>query len=1308
MHDFFSHQSSAIFKTLIEMSRDPYYVVSPEHDFALVYANSAAIEHWGYPKEQLLQMRICDWDPEWTLEELRVLWQHFDRKRQTTIQTKHRIASGKMVPVEVTLNHFVIENDEFIGGYFYDISAREQSIRRLAESEHRFRMLADTSPNGVFQADAEGNNIYSNPSWETIAGRSAAETFGKGWLAAFHPDDQTRLLTSWNQAVSAGMCWETEARVVRPSGEIRRCILRAAPEHDEQNKIISFVGTVVDITELHQALMDARDNETRYRAMLDASVDGVILANATTLQLTSANQQAIQMLGYPAKMIPRLKMLDLHPQWVHAEIQQLTPNKFLKEIPVKRQDGSIFFADISSAVIILQEKPCLVRFFHDVTEQKLIQEDLLRHKEQLVKAEAIAHIGNWKLDLQTERLHWSDEMYRILELPANTVPTHATFIAITHPDDRAMVSSAYQRLKQTNQPYAIDHRLLLSDGRIRYVKQLGEVERNAEQQPFCCFGTVQDVTAERQAEALLKARENELRTLLETTRSVPWQFNLETQRFSYMGSQIERLLGYPMKSWQTMDDWIQRIHPDDRDWAPLYCQTETAIGRDHEFEYRALRIDGEIVWIRDAVALLKDADGQPTDMIGYFLDVTQQKEFEAALRASEAQYRAVIETSGDGFWLIDARGFLLETNAAYSRISGYSLDELVGMHISQIEAEESAQETAAHIEKIIREGSDLFETRHRTKSGKTLHIEVSVSYSALGGGRFFSFLRDISERKRTEAELHLVAQVFKNTSEGIVITNPKGTIVDVNDAYCRIMGYEREEMIGANPKKVSSGRHDRTFFEQMWCSLEEEGFWVGEVWDRRKNGEIFPKWLTINAVYSPTGELTHYVGTFSDISTLKQVEEQLQHLAYHDALTELPNRILFQDRLTQELAIGRRYQQRIAVLFMDLDRFKLVNDTMGHSAGDELLIQVAQRLRKMLRENDTVARLGGDEFTLIARDVTSIEAVASLANRIIRILSRPFTIMGKEVRVGSTIGISIFPDDGLDFETLTKHADAAMYEAKNAGRGQYRFYASIMDERAHRRLSMESELYHALEKQQFVVYLQPQMTTDGLRLIGAEALVRWQHPEYGLVAPNEFISLAEETGLILPIGQWVIETVCAQISDWLERKFIVPSIAINISARQFHQEDLICQITSTVEESGVSKRALEFEITETVAMTEADRAEIQLKSLYDSGYSVAIDDFGTGYSSLNYLKRFPVSKLKIDRTFIKDTPDDANDTAIVHAMIQIAHTLDIKVVAEGVETERQRHFLAEHGCDFIQGYLIGYPMPMTEFERCLEKNTCLL
>jgi len=799
------------------------------------------------------------------------------------------------------------------------------------------------------------------------------------------------------------------------------------------------------------------------------------------------------------------------------------------------------------------------------------------------------------------------------------------------------------------------------------------------------------------AELQNRQYQQEMRILLQSTHAVPWRLDLASQKFTYMGPQVQSLLGYPSQSWYELNDWAERIHPEDREWAVKHCIDMTARGLDHDFEYRVISAEGETIWLRDVVTVIKDESDHVVALAGLFIDISGQKHAEEQLRTSEEQYRSVIETSGDGFWLTDKEGFLLETNDAYADLSGYSKKELVGIHISELEAQEKPEETAQHIQKIIETGSDLFETRHQKKSGEVWDAEVSTSFSDVDGGRFFAFVRDITERKRTQQELRLIAEVFKNTSEGIVITDPTGIIVDVNPAYCEITGYRREEMIGARPNKIKSDRHDAEFYKRMWASLLEEGRWVGEIWDRRKNGEVFPKWLSINAVKDEEGTLTHYVGTFSDISVLKGIEKELEYMAYYDPLTGLPNRILFKDRLENEIHTSHRQGERFATLFLDLDRFKIINDSLGHTAGDELLVEVSHRIQGAVRETDTIARLGGDEFTLIIPQLRNTDAAAIVANNLIDRLSQPIKLRGDELRIGASIGIAIYPDDGENFTTLTRHADAAMYAAKENGRGQYNFYSAYMDKTAHEHLSLERDLHKALDEEQFFLMFQPQIHAQSGRTVQCEALIRWQHPELGLIPPDKFIPVAEDTGLIHAIGDWVIREVCRHISIWRTELDVIPRVAVNLSARQFRQERLVEQITGVVEEFQIGVDSIEFEITESVAMEHAESTMQRLSALSNHGFSLAIDDFGTGYSSLSYLKRFPVNKLKLDRSFVMDIPDDENDAAISAAVIHMAQSLGLDVVAEGVETAEQRDFLMGQGCRIMQGYLYSKPLHSKDF-----------
>ncbi|GAO36932.1 diguanylate cyclase [Sulfuricella sp. T08] len=559
-------------------------------------------------------------------------------------------------------------------------------------------------------------------------------------------------------------------------------------------------------------------------------------------------------------------------------------------------------------------------------------------------------------------------------------------------------------------------------------------------------------------------------------------------------------------------------------------------------------------------------------------------------------------------------------------------------------------------------------------------------------------VRNLLQRKRTEARLRLAAHVFEYGGEAILITDGDNCIVEVNPAFTRMTGYTPEEICGQNPKILSAGRATPEEYQAMWHAICEQGFWQGEMWDRRKNGEIYPKLLTISVVRNAQGDIDFHIGSFTDLSEQKATEEKIRHVAHHDALTGLPNRLHLQISLGQVIAAAKRENEEVAVMFIDLDRFKIINDTLGHNIGDGLLVEVAQRLRGHVRESDLLARLGGDEFVVALEGDDVVNAVAQVAEKILGSLSQPYQIDGHVLHSTTSIGISLYPHDGDSIESLMKNADTAMYHAKSMGRNNFQFFSPKMNQSSNERLLLENSLHRALECDEFTVHYQPQADLASGRLVGAEALIRWHHPERGMVSPLDFIPLAEENGMILPIGTWVLREVCRQIKVWRELGLTDLRFAVNLSPRQFHQENLVGKIIGILREFDVPASALELEITESSVMENPDAAVSLLNQLNQHGLSIAIDDFGTGYSSLGYLKRFPVSKLKIDRSFVMDIPGDPDDSAIAIAVIQLGRSLGLKVVAEGVETAEQRQFLSDQGCDMLQGYWYSKPLDAASFE----------
>lgn len=687
------------------------------------------------------------------------------------------------------------------------------------------------------------------------------------------------------------------------------------------------------------------------------------------------------------------------------------------------------------------------------------------------------------------------------------------------------------------------------------------------------------------------------------------------------------------------------------------------------------------------------------------------REQTTALAASERGFRAFFEMAAVGVAQVDGEaGRFIKVNDRFCELTGYRARELRSMPMrSLIHAEDlpSFDATMDGLYRSRRKEASL-EIRHVRKDGSVFWGSVSVSplWTANPHPEFsLLVLRDVSVRKSAEEKLLLANKVFENTIEGIVVTDPHGQIVQVNPGFSVITGYSAEEAVGGNPRILKSDRHPQHFYHDMWDRLTKEGHWSGEIWNRRKNGESYPEWLTISAVRNEAGQTTNYVSIFHDITELKRQQEALKYQAQHDALTGLPNRMLLDDRLRMALAQLARSDGRLALLFLDLDNFKTVNDGLGHGAGDTLLVELSRRLERLLRAGDTLARLGGDEFLILLPDIAGINDVGVIAARMLEALSQPFHLGDVEHYVTASIGVTIAPDDGAEAGKLVRNADMAMYRAKSMGRNNYQFFTQEMDRAAHRRISLESKLRRAVDAGEFELHYQPLVGMDSGKIFGAEALVRWRH-QGQLVPPGEFISLAEDCGLIVPLGDWVLRTAAHQARVWQAAGHGL-NMAVNISSRQFSGASLVETLRDVLGQTGLAPGSLYFEITESMLMGDMAKAESTMAALREAGCAFFLDDFGTGYSSLSYLKRLPIDGIKIDRSFIRDIADDQDSRAIVNAIVSMARTLNLRIVAEGVETEEQRRLLAETDGMILQGYLASRPVPAPEFEGLLHRQRLL-
>lgn len=717
-----------------------------------------------------------------------------------------------------------------------------------------------------------------------------------------------------------------------------------------------------------------------------------------------------------------------------------------------------------------------------------------------------------------------------------------------------------------------------------------------------------------------------------------------------------------------------------------------------------LKKGGRLLEISLAVSPIKDGGGNILGASAIARDITDQKRAEEALRQSEVQYRLLFDGNPVPMWVFANKTLkFLAVNEAAIRHYGFSKEQFLEMTIADIRPEEDVPALLRATSSRICGLQEPNVWRHRKKDGTVIDVEiVSHDLDFHGIEAELVAVRDITERKQAEEALRQAEEkyrvFFEDAIVGIFQTTPDGRPLSINRALAQLHGYDSPEELLAEVTNL----HEQLFVDpnklREWGQLlESKGAVRGaEVELRRKDGT--KKWalVSLRAVRDVHGQIVLHEGTVEDITDRKVAEERVRFLAYYDALTGLPNRTLLQDRLAKALAGARRRKEKLALLFLDLDRFKNINDSLGHSSGDLLLQDVAARLKERAREQDTVARVGGDKFLIVLTSIKDVPDAAVAAERILDSLAAPFVVNGQTLDVTCSLGISIFPEHGTDGEALIKNADAAMYSAKDGGRNTFRFFTQDLEARVAERLTLENSLRHAIDRNEFFLMYQPQMDIATGEITGLEALLRWRHAELGLVPPDKFIRIAENSGLIVPIGEWVLRTACSQARKWHDDGVLAGPVAVNVSAVQFRQENFRDLIRAVLHETGLSPQYLELELTESLLLSDADVMFSVFSELKSIGLKLAIDDFGTGYSSLSYLKRFPVSKLKIDRSFIRDVAVNSDDSAIATAIISMAKSLNLKVIAEGVEDEAQMAFLRAHDCDEMQGYYLSKPLAVDD------------
>ncbi|WP_457788108.1 bifunctional diguanylate cyclase/phosphodiesterase [Pseudomonas sp. PL-6] len=865
-----------------------------------------------------------------------------------------------------------------------------------------------------------------------------------------------------------------------------------------------------------------------------------------------------------------------------------------------------------------------------------------------------------------------------------------------HPDDHQRTLRQCLEHCSAGQDHVLEYRLQAADGRSVWVRDIITLLQRGERQVV--RGLMIDISETKQTEQALRLSEQKFASVFQqcpdilviARRADGVLLEVNAAFTEQTGVSVERAIG---KTATELDIWgVPGIGPN----LLLRLQNETL--RNLELPFR--RADGSLFTGLISAEAFQLADTPA--LVVVVRDISQLKATQEQLQISEEKFAKAFHASPDGLLITRLRdGLLVEANEGFSRITGYRLDEIAEQSTLSLGIWADPRDRQRLVDAIrLRGRVREMIAPVRTKDGQLRLCELSAQPLPIGGEDcLLTIARDITERQQMQEELQQAATVFESTAEGVMITDLEQRITAVNRAFTQITGYAEAEALGQRPSLLASGQHDSAFYAAMWHSLAANGHWQGEIWNRRKNGELYPEWLTISAVRNAEDRVTHFVGVFADISSLKHAQARLDHQAHHDPLTGLPNRLLFENRLRSALEGSRADDQLGAVLFLDLDRFKQINDSLGHPVGDLLLKAIAERLKLQLRDIDTVARLGGDEFIILLPGLHQPQDAEQVAQKLLECFAAPFQIDNHEFFISASIGISLYPKDGADVATLVKNADAAMYQSKAKGRNRSERYTRSLTFQVNERMAMEQELRRALERDELCLHYQPKLCLRSQRLVGAEALVRWPHPVFGDIPPDRFIPVAEESGLILPLGDWVLQQACRQLQHWQEEHGSFGPLSVNLAGAQLHQANLLARIDELLQQHGLAPQRLQLEITENFIMNQAEEALGILHQLKQLGVQLAIDDFGTGYSSLSYLKRLPLDVLKIDQSFVRGLPDDPHDLAITRAIIALGHSMQLTVIAEGVETKAQELCLAAEGCLQIQGYVVSRPLPADAFAR---------
>ena len=1072
-------------------------------------------------------------------------------------------------------------------------------------------------------------------------------------------------------------------------------------------------------------------SEQRFRSLAEVALEGIVFT--VDGRIIDINERGANILGAtPEAIIGRDAMDFCAPEFRELAMHHIRTNSEERYEVIGMRAGNVRFpVEVQGRQTIYQGRPVRVTVMHDLTERRRAEEDLLQiahgvsasigdlffhslvaHLAKVLSAD-YAFVGELlstgdrirTVAVYANGVRLNNFEYHLAGTPCAKVVGHYPCI---YPQGVQQRFPNDHMLAELNIEAYIGTPLFDSTGRTlglvsvlfrQPVEQHGRVASTL--QIFAARAAAEIERA--RAEQALRTSEARYRTIVETAQEGIWQIDAD-HRTTFVNQTMADMLGYSIESLRgcSLFDFMDVA---DRGTAMRAIERHRlGTSGQHEFKFRH-KNGGELWTLCNAHPLINE-DSSYIGVFAMLSDISARKRAELALSQSESNLRALTENANVGI-LVNYRGAHVFANNQLLKMLGYTMEELRMTGVRELVHPQEYDKVIARFRERMQGKSaiPIYETVFLTKDGRDIPVEITATKTIWQGEPAgLVFLHDISERRRTEAQMRKLSSAVEHTADSVLITDRDGVIEYVNPAFERTTGYTRDQVLGQKPDLLKSGKHNAEFYQGLWDTIM-----AGEVFsevfiNRHKDGRLYYEEKTITPLKDACGHVSHFIATGKDVTERAQAQERLRHMAQHDALTGLPNRMLLLDRLKQALVRTRWHRRIVALLFVDLDRFKTINDTLGHETGDVLLQQLAIRFSSSVREGDTVARFGGDEFVILLEDVTHINDIGSVARKVLLALAPPFEIAGRGLYITASIGISMCPNDGEDATALLKNADLAMYRAKEMGKNTYQFYSADMSASAYQRLALESSLRHALERNELCLHYQPIIDVDSGAITGVEALLRWQHPDLGLIMPADFIPLLEETGLIVQAGVWVLDTACAQLHAWHAAGWPRLRMSVNLSPRQFQADDLVTVIQRGLATLRCPADLLEIEITEGVILQHAAATLAILERLRTLGVRLALDDFGTGYSSLSYLRRFPIDTLKIDRSFVHDIPGDQEDSAIVSAIIMLAQSLKLDVIAEGVETEAQRDFLSARGCRRMQGFLFSRPLSAEEMAGLLEAS----